>query len=61
LNESFAIRDLADGSFLLFNISNSTEGVQRITRKGLLVSASYNNQEIINFLHFDMIPDIEYL
>jgi len=45
LDESFAIRDLADGSFLLFNISNSTEGVQRITRKGLLVSASYNNQE----------------
>lgn len=45
LDESFAIRDLADGSFLLFNISNPTESVQRFTRKGVLVSASYNNQE----------------
>ncbi len=45
LDESFVIRDLADGSFLLFNISNPTEGVKRITKKGSLVSASYNNQE----------------
>lgn len=42
LNESFAIRDLADGSFLLFNIANPSEGVKRFTRKGKLASASYN-------------------
>ena len=42
LNEFFAIRELIDGSFLFANISNPSEGVKKVTRKGTLVSASYN-------------------
>ena len=54
LDESIAIRDLADGSALLFNISNPSKGVKRIPRKGTLVSASYNNQENNSFtLRYD--------
>ncbi len=44
LDESFAVRDFTDGSALLYKI-NSSENILRITRKGKITSASYNNRD----------------
>ena len=44
LDESFAVRDFIDGSALLYKI-NSSENIIRITRKGKITSASYNNKD----------------